>query len=119
MADKKDTPARPFRWIGQHGPENDRKGDLHIQRPEGDRRIIFPGQTVKDIVNLTALGAARVDDFVKSGCAQYLDVLEKMGIGEVGKISTDATEEEKAVASDAANTAASMNQNLKALAETA
>ena len=112
-----DKPARAFRWIGQHGPMNDRKGDLHIQRPDGDRRIVFPGQTVKDPVNLEVIGAKRVDEFVKAGTAEYLDVLEKMGIGEVDKVSTDATPEEQTLAQDAAATASSMGENLRALAE--
>jgi hypothetical protein len=117
MADTKLEKAKPFRWLGEHGPMNDRKGDLHIQRPDGDRRIIFPGKLVKDSVNLEALGARRVDEFVKEGKAEYLDALEKLGIGEVSQVQTDALPGETETAENAAATASSMNASFRAIAE--
>lgn len=117
---------RAFRYLGQHGPDNDRKGVLHIARPDGQTRVIFPGKTVKDPVNLAALGAARIAELVDSKEAQYLDFFEKLaakdGIDSVfeqaGTIGHDSSEREVKATETAAQDARTRVDTMAAAAKT-
>ena len=121
MAEK----LRAFRWLGAFGAANDRKGVLHIDRPddrERPRRVVRPGETVKDIKNLEVIGAARIAELVADGQAEYLDLLEKMGAEELlnkDRVADDSSKQEIEAAENAAAEAARMNIAKKAQAETA
>ena len=119
MAEK----LRPFRYLGAFGDPGDRKGVLHIDRPddhERPRRVIRPGDIVKDVLNLEKLGAERIAELVKDGHAEYLDVLEKLGVENLMKkanVTDDSSEKEIELSESAASDAAKVNIGKKALAD--
>lgn len=118
MAEK----LRPFRWRGEHGPAEDRKGALHIRWRDGETvRVIHPGETVKLRENLEALGAKRIAEFVAKGYADYLDVLERLGVDEILKserVTSTASDDEKVEAQAAAEDATQNRVALEGLART-
>ena len=119
MAEK----LRAFRYLGAFGAPDDRKGVLHIDRPDDKirpRRVVRPGELVKDPLNLEKLGAARIQELVDEGQAEYLDVLEKLGFEAAlakGKVGDDSSKEEVDTAAQAATDAAKMNIGKKAIAD--
>ena len=119
MAEK----LRAIRWLGAFGAANDRKGVLHIDRPDDKdrpRRVVRPGEPIKDPKNLAVLGAARIQELVDEGQAEYLDALEKLGVDELlnrENVKDDSTPGELKAAEDAAIEASKKNTAAKALAE--
>lgn len=106
MADK----PKAFRWLGFHS-ENDigaRLGVLHIQRADGTRKVIAVGKIVKEAEDLAALGAERIEELVKAGKAEFMSLLEKLGVEELlGRENpkSDLSPDEQKKAEEAAQSA--------------
>ena len=119
MAEK----LRAIRWLGAFGAANDRKGVLTIPRPHDKIRpvaVVRPGETIKDPKNLAALGDDRIAELVAEGQAEYLDLLEKMGVTELlnrENVKDDSSPAEIKASEEAAIEAVRKNVGAKALAE--
>jgi hypothetical protein len=74
---------RAFRWLGTRRAEG-AVGVLQIRRDDGRVVVVpphIPGQIereciVRDPTNLAALGAARIEELVKSGQAEYINLVD-------------------------------------------
>lgn len=59
---------RPFRWM--------HRGVLHIELPDGKVHVVPPGGFVRKAEHLASLGAARIEEFIKDGIAEAVNIVD-------------------------------------------